>query len=186
MGLFRPARQRAEPSESQQLAADLYAGGERADRAVDFLIKKFSNQFQRGGDHAAELFSDWMDVLMEGNEETARKFAATALPMLPAETRNRVLASHGVESASDYDNLDPILQSLVSKIVAGGKGGAAAITTIFNAVDKVQGAVQAQTVIEGLLARVAPEITASMIPHLSGSVRAVITAAKNKNLTKSS
>jgi hypothetical protein len=61
---------------TRQLAAALYAGGERANAGIAFLVDRMSDKFRRGGDYAIELFCEWMDILMEGNKETATKFYA--------------------------------------------------------------------------------------------------------------
>ena len=174
MRLLGFGRRSDEPSESKLLAADLYAGGARADRAVKFLAEKLSEAFRPGGDHAVELFSDWLDILMEGNPDTARKFCARVLPMLPVETRKRVLAQHGIESDSTYGGLDPLIESLAAEIVIGGSDGAAAITKMFNAVEQVKGGDEAEAVVQELSSRLSPDIRSSMLPHLSERLRALV------------
>jgi hypothetical protein len=156
---------------TRQLAAALYAGGERADAGVAFLVDRMSDTFRRGGDLAIELLLDWMDILMEGNKETATKFYVTVLPMLPAETRKTLLGPSASHTELVDEEFDPVIQPLISKIVIGGKGGAEALTTIFNALEKVKGAREAQATVGRILSQLAPKLRASMMPYLPDLIK---------------
>jgi hypothetical protein len=170
LAAFRRTRPDIDVS-TRQLAAALYAGGERADDAVAFLVSRMAERFRRGGDNAIELFLDWMDTLAEGNEETAAKFYASVIPMLPPETRKKFFGSSSSHSALIEEEFDPLLQSLISKIAIGGKGGAEAVTTIFNALEKTKGASEAHATIGELLRQVSPDLRNSIAVYLPDRIK---------------
>jgi hypothetical protein len=98
MAWFGLGRGRAKKTSTEPLTADLLAGGVRADKAVAFLASELSNRLRAGGEAAIEAFAEWYERLKKLNEETGRKFAATALPMLPPATRQRIVDKYGIES----------------------------------------------------------------------------------------
>jgi hypothetical protein len=156
-----PAKTETEAAEvaadPKQLAADLYAGGARADGAIALLIDQSSERFRAGGDHAIELFCDWMDILMEGNPNAARKFSAAVLPMLPAETQTEAM-----------------IRSLTMSMLKGGQEGADAAKSVFNAMEEVNGPDRARAVIQELLSRMPPDSQRSIKKHLSGRIKDAI------------
>jgi hypothetical protein len=93
--------------------------------------------------------------------------------MLPAKTRKQALARHGIEGDSTFHD-DPLLESLITRIVIGGREGATAITNVFNAVEQVKGSREAETVISELRATLSPAIIASIRPHLSERIRSIV------------
>jgi|ERR1043166_3360408 hypothetical protein len=171
LAAFRRTRPDIDES-TRQLAAALYAGGERADDAVAFLMKRMAERFRRGGDDAIELFLDWMDILTEGNEETAAKFYASVIPMLPAETRKKFYGSSSSHSALIEEDFDPVVQSLISKIAIGGKGGAEAVTTFFNALEETKGASEAYATTGELLRQISPALRSSIKAFLPDRIKA--------------
>lgn len=144
-------------TDSKQLAADLYAGGEGADTAITFLLNQNSKQFRTGGDHAIELFCDWVGILLEGNPGTARKFSARALPMFP-----------------DKAQAEAMVRSLSLRMLKGGQDGADAATSIFNAMEQANGADRARTLVRELFSGIPPDTQKSINRHLTSRIRDAI------------
>ena len=71
MGFFGLGRRRAEEERAATLSEDLFAGGERTDRAIGFLSERIAQKSRTGSDEAVQEFAQWMDVLMEGDAEAA-------------------------------------------------------------------------------------------------------------------
>jgi len=121
MAWFGSGRGRAKKTSIEPLTADLLAGGARADKGVAFLASEMSNRLRSGGEPAIDAFAEWYERLKKLNEETGRKFAATALPMFPPATRQRILDKYGIESEPNNGTVGTIPEPVGTDVETGGE-----------------------------------------------------------------
>jgi hypothetical protein len=121
MAWFGFGRDRAKKSSVGPLTADLLAGGARADKAVAFLASEISDRLRADGEASIEAFAEWYERLKKMNEETGRKFAVTALPMLPPSARQRIVDKYGIESEPNKSDTRTNLEPLAANIVKNGE-----------------------------------------------------------------
>jgi hypothetical protein len=119
MSWFGFGRDREKKSSVNPLTADLLAGGARADKAVAYLASEISDRLRGGGEKAIEAFAEWYERLKKMNDETGRKFAVAALPMLPQETRQRIVDKYGIQSEPGGGNADPSPEPMAPDITKG-------------------------------------------------------------------
>jgi hypothetical protein len=124
MGWFGFGRGREKKSSVNPLTADLLAGGDRADKAVEFLASELSDRLRAGGEAAIEAFAEWYERLKKLNEETGKRFAVKVLPMLPQATRERILDKYGIESEPNNGTTGTVPESVAPNIVKGGESAA--------------------------------------------------------------
>jgi len=129
MGLFGfgKSREEKEPEEEHPLVRALKEGGDVAERAFDVLQGKLGPIFRTGGSDAVTAFCEFYDITCEsGNPDSARRFAARFLPLLPerdrknAEHRCGLDGSPGSEAAQYLKKREEALNDLANTMQSVG------------------------------------------------------------------